>query len=96
MKIDVTISEMSAAASAIAQANQEWRDTITALMKANQALVDVWQGETRDRFVEGMEKRHTWYTNMADLVDELVATLNENANTYTEMDQDLVNIIRKK
>ena len=95
MIIEVTLSELRDAASKISKENQNFRDSVAALMTATNDLAEGWEGEAHEDFVSTMQDRQQWYEKMMDLVDEYVKSMNEAAQQYEELDQQGVATIRK-
>ncbi len=96
MLIEVTCSELRSAASSISKSNEAFRDAAAALQAAAEELTSIWEGDSRDKFVSGMEQRKTWYAQMADIVDEYVQSMNEIASKYEDMDAQGAALVRKK
>lgn len=96
MLIEVTCSELRAAASNIAKANESFREAANRLWSSGEALTSVWEGDSRDKFVSGMEQRKTWYEQMASIVEEYVTMMNNFAEKYEEMDAQGAAIVRKR
>lgn len=95
MLIEVTCSELRNAASNISKANESFREAAEKLQQAGTELTDIWAGDTRDRFVSGMEQRKTWYEQMATIVDDYVTMMNNIAEKYEEMDAKGAALVRK-
>lgn len=95
MLIEVTCSELRAAASNISKANESFRNAAAKLQQAGTELTDIWEGPTRDKFVSGMEQRKTWYEEMAVIVDDYVTMMNSIADKYEEMDAKGAALVRK-
>lgn len=95
MMIEVTCSELKSAASAIAKANEAFKDSANNLMAAADELMSIWEGDSRDKFASGMEQRKVWYQQMAEIVSEYVSSMNTIAEQYEEMDQKGAQLVRK-
>lgn len=92
--IQVTISELTGAASKIAKANESFREAVAAVKAASEQLGDTWEGPTRDAFVAEQEQIDKWYNMMSDCVAQYVASMNTAANEYINTDmaaRDLIN-----
>lgn len=96
MLIEVTCSELRNAASSISKSNDAFRDAAAALQAAAEELTSIWEGDSRDKFVSGMEQRKVWYEQMSEIVDEYVQSMNDIAAKYEEMDEQGASIVRKK
>lgn len=95
MLIEVTCSELRAAASNISKANENFREAAQKLQSAGAELTDIWAGDSRDKFVSGMEQRKTWYEEMSVIVDDYVTMMNNIAEKYEEMDAKGAALVRK-
>lgn len=96
MIIEVTCSELQSAAQRISQANEEFRTAASNLQAAGEELTSVWEGDTRDKFVSGMEQRKSWYEQMSAIVDEYVQVMQQIAEKYEQMDAQGAALIRRK
>lgn len=96
MLIEVTCSELRAAASNISKANEAFRDAANKLYAAGEELMSIWEGDSRDKFQSGMEQRKTWYAEMSEIVSEYVETMNNIAEKYEEMDAKGASLVRAK
>lgn len=83
---NVTLSELRSAASDIAKANSDFREAATKLESASNEFSSMWTGPSSELFREKMEERRVWYTQMAEIVDSYVSTINQIATEYEEMD----------
>lgn len=82
----VTLSELRSAASDISKANSDFREAATKLENAANEFSSMWTGPSSELFREKMEERRVWYTQMAEIVDSYVSTINQIATEYEEMD----------
>lgn len=96
MLIEVTCSELRSAANSISKANDNFRTSADNLYKYGEALTDIWEGGSRDKFVSGMEQRKAWYAEMSELVQEYVTMMNQIADKYEEMDARGAALVRGK
>ncbi|MBR5546627.1 MAG: WXG100 family type VII secretion target [Clostridia bacterium] len=92
--IQVTISELTGAASKIAKANESFREAVAAVKAASEQLGDTWEGPTRDAFVAEQEQIDKWYNMMSDCVAQYVASMNSAASAYLETDAAASNLIK--
>lgn len=95
MKLEVTISELNAAASTIARENENLREAVNRLKQATEALGEGWTGSANDDFRVTMTERLSWYEQMSGIIDEYVASMQQTANKYTEMDREGAQIIKR-
>lgn len=96
MKIEVTASELRNAASSIQKANENFRSAADGLQTAAEELSAQWEGDTKDKFVNAMAERKTWYAEMSTILDSYVKTMQEFADRYEEMDEQSAAAIRKR
>lgn len=90
----VVFDEMRSAATNVAKANEAFREAAQKLQTASNNLTEVWEGSAREKFVSAMDQRRAWYDQMAQIVDNYVAELNQIADAYNETDQRGASIIR--
>lgn len=96
VNLQVTCSELRSAAQKIAQANEEYRAAAGNLQAAADEVAGMWEGDTRDKFVSGMEQRKAWYEQMSGIVDEYVQVMQQIADKYEQMDAQGAALIRKR
>ena len=86
--VEVTISEMNAAANTINNASEEFEQAVATLRTATENLQATWEGEKHDSFVANMSEQLTWYGQMLALVRDYVTMLKATANKYSDTDAD--------
>ena len=90
-KIDITsISEMHESAESIRQYCQEFKDTANLLKAATDTLVqdsEGWQSSASQKFSANIEVFKRWMDEMAALVDDFSAAIDEAAEKYVGTDE---------
>ena len=89
-KIDInSISEMHESAESIRQYCQEFKDTANELKNATDALTqdsEGWQSEASEIFNANITDAKRWMDEIAAVVDEFSAAIDEAGNKYQETD----------
>lgn len=86
--VEVTISEMNAAANTISTAAQDFEQAVATLRTATDNLQATWEGEKHDAFVANMSEQLSWYGQMLALVGDYVGMLKATANKYADTDAE--------
>ena len=94
MKIEVTASELKAGASKIDDANNDVREAANALKQATETLAGMWEGPSKEAFVQEQAQIDAWYQQMINVVTQYAQSMKDAADAYTQTDQDAAANIR--
>ena len=93
--IEVTVSELRNGSTSLDSANQAFMEAANQMKAAAEELAGMWEGPTKERFVQGQDTIYKWYQEMSNVVAEYAKSMNEAANDYEATDLQAANAIRK-
>jgi WXG100 family type VII secretion target len=85
-QFNVTVSEVTNAATKIASAANDFLTTAGKVMQAAEALGSSWEGDSQVAFMQEQQNAHSWYEKMAEIVTTYVESLNQAAKKYQDAD----------
>lgn len=87
-KIEVTISEIRAAAIKIKQASEDFLACAGDALNSAEALSQSWEGDSQVAFMDEQRRANEWYRKMMTLVGTYVNNLQEAAKLYEGADSE--------
>jgi WXG100 family type VII secretion target len=80
----------------INQANEIIRSTKESCKSAAEELAQNWSGDARDAFVAEQVKATSWLEKMIAIIAELSSTIDKVNQTYSNVEQQVSNLIKGK
>jgi WXG100 family type VII secretion target len=80
----------------INQANEIIRSTKESCKSAAEELAQYWSGDARDAFVAEQVKATSWLEKMIAIIAELSSTIDKVNQTYSNVEQQVSNLIKGK
>ena len=93
-KIEVTLSELKAAAAKIKKASDDFLSNASKVLDTAEVLSTSWEGDSQAAFMEEQRQANDWYKRMMALVNTYVDNLQEAAKLYEEADEESASAIK--
>ena len=87
-KIEVTLSEVRAAATKIKRSSEDFLTCAGDTLNSAEALSHSWEGDSQVAFMIEQRMANEWYKNMMTLVSTYVNNLQEAAKLYERADSE--------
>ena len=87
-KYSITAAEISNAAGALAENNNQFRARVSDLMNCAQELSSMWQGEANNRFNNALSTDQERWVEFAALIDQYVEALQQIVQIYSNAEQE--------
>ena len=80
----------------IREANEIIRQTKEGCKKAADVLAQNWSGDARDAFVAEQQRSTSWLEQMIAIIGEVINTIDKVNQTYSNVEQQVSNLIKSK